>query len=102
MATLRGLGLPGMDGEQEEGGDTSAPTVDDVLAEVDAALEAAEAAAAKGRTPSPPAWPSPSLRLSGSSLAAANQRSPSPSASAGSVSQPARPAARATHLSSLR
>ncbi len=103
-AALRGLGLPGLEDETEGSGAPPAQSVDEVLAEVDAALAAAEAAVAKGRTPSPPAWPSPSLRHSGSSLAAGRaDQSPSPSASAGSVSQPARPAqGRATHLSSLR
>lgn len=99
MAGLRALGL---EGDQADDSGAKPPTVDDVLAEVDAALKAAEAAVASGRTPSPPAWASPSLRYGGSPRAA-DRSSPSPSASVGSMGYTARSAApRPIHLSSLR
>lgn len=104
---LRVLELPGLDGE-EGGSMAGAPppkSVDDVLGEIDAALAAAEAGLEKGRSPSPPAWASPSLGHGGSSgSVAANgaSPSPSPSASAASVAAARPAAARATHLSSLR
>lgn len=54
MLQLRGLGLEG----NGWGGGGEPQSVDEVLAEVDAALAAAEEALERGRSPSPPAWPS--------------------------------------------
>ena len=74
MLQMRGLVLPwvvgsGGEGGTMEGAADAAPTAksaDDVLAEVDAALAAAEDAIERGRRPSPAAWYSVAGDSSGS------------------------------------
>ena len=60
LQLLRGLQLPGLDagggGADGEAAAAGPQSVDEVLADVDAALQAAEEAMERGRSPSPPGW----------------------------------------------
>jgi hypothetical protein len=56
LQLLRGLQLPGLDAADGEAAAAGPRSVDDVLADVDAALQAAEEAMERGRSPSTPGW----------------------------------------------
>lgn len=95
-------GLEGEGGDADGGGDEAGgpQSVDDVLAEVDAALQAAEEALEAGRSPSAQGWPSMGRASSGSVNGGVGGNGSPAAASSGSLQSALKPTR--LHLSALR